>query len=145
VQSFLSGFTSPIAFEGSASANLTKRVVQGNSGVADYRADPATITTLPTAPIATTLTGTAGSAACSQSLQGRLKTATCYLNAYQETGSAQTYNYPVAFSTYPTLLERGAGANSCGAYNPSTTASGLTLPSNAGMSAETCAITAIGQ
>jgi hypothetical protein len=44
---------------------------------------------------------------------------TCYLNGYANTGTAQTYSYP--------------------------TASTLTLPANASMTAETCNIVAIGQ
>ncbi|MGC1678338.1 MAG: hypothetical protein WA740_12490 [Candidatus Binataceae bacterium] len=90
-------------------------------------------------PSAQTLSGTAGTALCSQSMQGVLKTVTCYLNAYQETGTAQTFTFPTAFSTGPNLLA------SCGSYNPTATASVLTLPANAAMTAETCNVTAIGQ
>jgi YVTN family beta-propeller protein len=114
-----------------------------------------------------TLTGTAGTASCSQSMQGTLKVATCYFNGYQETGTAQTYTYPTAFSAAPVLLESGG---SCGTYNPapfpanSCTASGapvacctgagtgptcpattLLLPANASMTAETCNVVAEGQ
>lgn len=89
--------------------------------------------------------GTSGTASCTQSLLGAIKISTCYLNAYQQTGAAQTYSFPVAYSTYPTLLEGGSGGNSCGSYNPSTTASTLTLPANAAMTAETCTITLMGQ
>ncbi len=96
-------------------------------------------TPLDLVPSATTLTGTAGTALCSMSMQGTLKTATCYLNAYQETGSAQTFTFPTAFSAAPNLLA------SCGTYNPTATASVLTLPANASMTAETCNVTAIGQ
>lgn len=73
------------------------------------------------------------------SMQGTLKIATCYLNAYQETGSAQSFTFPTAFSAAPNLLA------SCGTYNPPATASVLTLPANASMTAETCNVTAIGQ
>lgn len=90
-------------------------------------------------PSATTLTGTSGTANCSMSMQGTLKIATCYLNAYQETGSAQSFTFPTAFSAAPNLLA------SCGTYNPPATASVLTLPANASMTAETCNVTAIGQ
>ncbi|MHB8392837.1 MAG: hypothetical protein ACYDBH_25215, partial [Acidobacteriaceae bacterium] len=55
-------------------------------------------------PATSTLTGTSGTATCSQSMQGTLKTATCYLNAYQETGTAQTFTFPAAFSAAPNLL-----------------------------------------
>jgi hypothetical protein len=104
---------------------------------------------LNSAPAAITLTGTAGTAVCSQSMQGTLKIATCYLNAYQETGTAQTVCFSgsgctanltgVNFSAAPNILA------SCGTYEPSSTASTLTLPANAAMVAETCNITAIGQ
>ena len=90
-------------------------------------------------PTPTALSGTAGTATCSQSMQGTLKTATCYLNGYQETGPSQTFTFPTAFSAAPNLLA------SCGSYNPTATASILTLPANASMTAETCNVTAIGQ
>jgi hypothetical protein len=113
-------------------------VMAGNAGntSANFLGYPVNIT-LPNA----TLTGTptAGTANCSQSMQGTLKTATCYLNGYQETGTAQTFTFPTAFSTAPNLLA------SCGTYNPSATATVLTLPANAAMTAETCNVTAIGQ
>ncbi|MGB8412643.1 MAG: hypothetical protein WCE23_07445 [Candidatus Binatus sp.] len=106
-------------------------------------------TSFNTAPAATTLTGTAGTAVCSQSMQGTLKIATCYLNAYQETGTAQTVCFNgsgctanlagVNFSAAPNILA------SCGTYGPTSSATVLTLPANAGMTAETCNITAIGQ
>jgi hypothetical protein len=93
-------------------------------------------------PVITTLTGTSGAAQCSMAFQGTLKTAICYLNAYQETGAAQTYSFPTAFSTTPVIQESGG---SCGTYNPTTTASTLTLPANAAMTAETCNVVLIGQ
>jgi len=93
-------------------------------------------------PNVTTQNGTSGTAACSQSMQGTLKINTCYLNAYQETGSAQTYTFPTAYSTTPALDISGG---SCGTYNPTTTATVLTLPANAGMTAETCNIITLGQ
>jgi hypothetical protein len=101
---------------------------------------PLTIT-----PAATVQNGTAGTVTCSQSMNGALKIATCYLNRYLETSAAQTFTFSPAFSTYPILLKAGAGGNSCGTYNPSATATTLTLPANAAMAAETCNITAIGQ
>ena len=111
--------------------------------------EPNQATAFNAAPAATTLTGTAGTAVCSQSMQGTLKIATCYLNAYQETGTAQTVCFNgsgctanlagVNFSAAPNILA------SCGTYEPSSTASTLTLPANAAMVAETCNITAIGQ
>jgi hypothetical protein len=87
-------------------------------------------------------TGTSGTASCFEPLIGGVKMATCYLNVYANTGTAQTYNYPTAFSTIPVLLETGG---SCGTYNPTTTASTLTPPANASMTAETCNVVAIGQ
>ncbi len=93
-------------------------------------------------PTITTLSGTSGSTTCSMAMQGTLKIATCYLNAYAQTGSAQTYSYPTAFSTVPILQTSGG---SCGTYNPTTTASVLTLPANGAMTAETCNVVLIGQ
>jgi len=94
------------------------------------------------AAAASSQNGTAGTATCVQPVTGGVKISTCYLNGYANTGTAQTYSYPTAFSTTPVLLESGG---SCGAYNSSTTASTLTLPANASMTAETCNIVAIGQ
>ena len=93
-------------------------------------------------PPATTLTGTTGTGSCSQAIQGTLKISTCYLNAYANTSTAQTYSFPAAFSTTPILQLSGG---SCGTYNPSVTASTLTLPANAAMTAETCNVVVIGQ
>jgi len=93
-------------------------------------------------PTATSQNGTSGTASCSESMQGTFKIASCYLNGYANTGVAQTYAYPTAFTTGPVLME---GGGSCGAQNPSTTASTLTLPANAGMVAETCNIVVMGQ
>ncbi len=111
--------------------------------------EPNQATAFNAAPAAITLTGTAGTAVCSQSMQGTLKIATCYLNAYQETGTAQTVCFNgsgctanlagVNFSAAPNILA------SCGTYGPTSSATVLTLPANASMTAETCNITAIGQ
>jgi hypothetical protein len=91
----------------------------------------------------TSLSGTTGTALCSEAVQGTsLKIATCYLNGYAQTGTAQTYTFPIAFSAAPVLLESGG---SCGTYNPSSTATVLTLPANASMTAETCNVVAEGQ
>ena len=91
----------------------------------------------------TTINGTSGSAKCVEPLTGtNVKTVTCYLNGYAQTGTAQTYTFPTAFSTTPVLLESGG---SCGTYNPTATATTLTLPANASMTAETCNVVAIGQ
>jgi hypothetical protein len=86
--------------------------------------------------------GTSGTATCVQPIVGGMKLAACYLNGYANTGTAQTYSYPTAFATTPVLLESGG---SCGTYNPTTTASTLTLPANASMTAETCNVVVIGQ
>lgn len=91
---------------------------------------------------ASTQNGTSGTVTCYQPIAGSVKIVTCYLNGYANTGTAQTYAYNYAFSTTPVLLESGG---SCGAYSPTTTASTLTLPANASMTAETCNVVAIGQ
>ena len=92
--------------------------------------------------VAVTLSGTSGSAVCAETLTAPLKIGSCYLNGYRETGAAQTYTYPVPFSTTPVLLESGG---SCGTYNPATTATALTLPANSAMTAESCNVTVLGQ
>ena len=89
----------------------------------------------------TTNNGTAGSAVCGQPIVGGLKMAYCFLNGYQETGTAQTWTFPTAFNTTPVLLETGG---SCGTYNPSVTATVLTLPASASMTAETCDVVILG-
>ena len=93
-------------------------------------------------PPAATLTGTSGTATCSQGMQGTQKYASCYLNGYAQTGTAQTYTFPTAYSTTPILMESGG---SCGTYNPSVSSTTLTLPANAGMTAETCNVAVLGQ
>jgi len=85
--------------------------------------------------------GTSGTATCTQ-LTGTTKTSSCYLNGYAETGSAQTFTFPIPYQTAPVLLESGG---SCGTYNPTTSATVLTLPANAAMTAETWNIVLIGQ
>ncbi|MBF6569880.1 MAG: hypothetical protein IVW54_13510 [Candidatus Binataceae bacterium] len=91
----------------------------------------------------TSQNGTSGKATCSEAIQGTAwKVVSCYLNGYAETGTAQTFTFPTAFSTTPVLLESGG---SCGTYNPASTATVLTLPANASMTAETCNVTAMGQ
>ncbi len=89
----------------------------------------------------TTNNGTAGSAVCGQPIVGGLKMAYCYLNGYQQTGTAQTWTFPTPFNTTPVLLE---GGGSCGTYNPSVTATVLTLPANASMALETCDVVIFG-
>ncbi len=107
-------------------------------------------------PASQTANGTSGSANCSMSLQGTLKVVTCYLNAYSETGTAQTVCFNgtgctvnlagVNFSTNPAMIVGGATANSCGTYNPGNASSTvLTLPANASMTGETCNIILMGQ
>ena len=91
---------------------------------------------------ATSISGTSGTASCSQNVVGLIKTASCILTAYQETSTAQTYPFPIAFSTTP--LFQG-GNTACGTYNASTTASTLTLPANSAMTASTCNIVVTGQ
>jgi hypothetical protein len=89
----------------------------------------------------TTNNGTAGSAVCGQPIVGGLKMAYCNLSGYQETGTAQTWTFPTPFNTTPVLLQSGG---SCGTYNPSVTATVLTLPANASMTAETCDLVILG-
>ncbi|MGH9589399.1 MAG: hypothetical protein ACRD25_03345 [Terracidiphilus sp.] len=90
----------------------------------------------------TSIAGTSGTASCAQNSQGTVKQASCYLNGYAQTGTAQTYTFPTAFSAAPVLLESGG---SCGTYNPTATATTLTLPANASMTAETCNVVVMGQ
>ena len=92
--------------------------------------------------VAVTLSGTSGSAVCAETLTAPLKIGSCYLNGYRETATAQTYTYPMPFSTIPVLLKSGG---SCGSYNPTTTATTLTLPANSAMTAESCNVTVLGQ
>lgn len=97
-----------------------------------------------------TLTGTAtaGSATCRMPSQTPgFKLAICFLSAYQETSTAQTWTFPTAFSTVPLWFEAAGGTNSqtaCGTYNATVSASTLTLPANAAMTAETCQIVLLG-
>lgn len=93
-------------------------------------------------PNPTTQSGTAGTASCSTGLQGTQKYTTCYLAAYANTSTAQTYAFPVAFATTPVLQISGG---SCGTFNPTASASTLTLPANAAMTAESCNISVLGQ
>jgi hypothetical protein len=102
-------------------------------------------------PHPVSFTGTTGTATCSQSLQGTLKVVTCSLSAYQQTGRAQTFTFPTAFTTAPAILEQasgtatGGGPGSCGTYHASASANLLTLPADPVMTAENCNVIAIGQ
>jgi len=96
----------------------------------------------PGANFTTTFTGTSGTASCVFGIVAGLSTARCFLNGYAETGAAQTWTFPFAMATTPFLTESGG---SCGGFNPSTTATVLTLPANAAMGAETCQIIVEGQ
>lgn len=92
------------------------------------------------------ISGTAGNATCAPAYLGTSKQYTCNLNGYQETSTAQTYPFPIPFTTYPSVVEGGSGGNSCGTYTSSGgSLTALTLPANASMSAETCSITVTGQ
>jgi hypothetical protein len=129
--------------------NCVDCVVSGQTVPPIVSTEPNQATVFNSFPTAQTVTGVSGTGVCSQSMQGTLKTVTCGLSAYQETGTAQTVCFNgtsctvnlagVNFSIAPNLLA------SCGSYNPTATASVLTLPANAAMTAETCNITAIGQ
>lgn len=90
----------------------------------------------------TAINGTNGTANCSEGLQGEQKMATCYLNGYAQNGTAQSYTFPTTFSATPVLLESGG---SCGAFNPSVTATMLILPASAAMKPETCNVVVMGQ
>jgi hypothetical protein len=88
------------------------------------------------------IVGTTGNTYCSEPMQGTVKQVSCYLSGYAQTGVAQTYTFPTAFVTTPILQISGG---SCGTYNPTTTALAITLPANAGMTAETCNVLVTGQ
>lgn len=93
---------------------------------------------------ATTLAGTSGHAYCNQDGVGgsaRL-TGSCKLVGHAETGSAQTYTFPVPYTANPVLMMSGG---SCGSYNPTVTTTALTLPANPKMTAESCNIMILGQ
>jgi hypothetical protein len=87
-------------------------------------------------------TGTSGTATCTFSIAGGMVTASCYLNGYAETSSAQTWTYPIPMVVSPIISESGG---SCGTYNPTSSATLLTLPANGSMAAETCEILIQGQ
>lgn len=100
-------------------------------------------------PTTTNVAGTAGTAYCyenvqtlAQSAAPTQKKAQCWLAAYQQTGAAQTFTFPTAFTTTPTMI---LSATSCGTYNPTVSTTTLTLPANAAMGAETCMVTVVGQ
>ena len=90
-----------------------------------------------------TQSGTSGTATCFQPFQGTAyKYGLCTLSGYAETGTAQTWTYPTAYTTLPVILANsGSVAGQCGAINSqSTTTTVLTLPANAAMTAQTCVI-----
>jgi len=96
----------------------------------------------------TQISGTGGSGAdssyCNEvvAVSGQ-KSASCLLVNYAQTGTAQTYTFPIAFFHVPTLTISDGG--SCGTYNPITSNTALTLPANASMPAENCNVTVTGQ
>lgn len=83
-----------------------------------------------------------GKANWTQNPQGRVKQASRNRNGYAQTGTAQTFTFPTAFSATPVLLESGG---SRGTYNPTATGTTLSLPANAFMTAETCKVGLFGQ
>lgn len=132
--------------------NIPLNVLPGNpgNGIGGINACPQSAP-WDSATVQIPITGsTAGTAACSEPMAGgSFKVVNCLLTGYQETGTAQTVCFNgggctanlggVNFSTAPNILA------SCGTYEPTATATVLTLPANASMTAETCNITAIGQ
>lgn len=94
--------------------------------------------------ISTSVNGTAGTAACSEAPSGYLNIVTCSLGAYTQTGTAQVYTYPANFAYLSTPVLTIAGG-SCGTYNPTAAWDKVTFPANAGMTAETCQFTVMGQ
>lgn len=94
------------------------------------------------AGMTTTFSGTSGTASCAYNIVGGSAKATCALVGYANTGAAQTWTYVLPMITVPIVTE---SAGSCGTWNPSSTATTLTLPQNAAMTAETCQILVEGQ
>jgi len=94
-------------------------------------------------PGAPTIVGTSGTAYCRQDYGGGgAKTATCYLSGYANTGTAQTWTYPAPYSTVPLVSGTTCGANGTGLASSATV---LTLPAGASMSAGSCQIIIQGQ
>jgi hypothetical protein len=85
---------------------------QNNSGTVLAKVDSSGNITAPTfssTATQTTLTGSAGTAVCSQPNQGSsYKKVVVYLNGYTDT-STQTYTYPTAFSQTPYVYGNAAG------------------------------------
>lgn len=94
----------------------------------------------------TVVNGTAGTGTCSMSFRGStFKEGICVLSGYQETGTAQTYSFPTAFSSVPVLVQNsGSSAGHCGTYDATATSSTLTLPANAAMGTQNCQIVFYG-
>ena len=86
--------------------------------------------------------GNAGTASCAENVIGGAVTISCYLSGYQRTSAAQTWTFPIAMVGTPL---NSTAQTSCGTYNPSATATVLTLPQNASMTAETCQVILTGQ
>lgn len=92
------------------------------------------------APTGTVITGTSGTVTWWQPYIGALKMTVIQLEAYAQTGSAQTFAYPTAYAVSPVLV----GSNGCGSYVPTTNTTTLTLPANAAMTPESCNVVAMG-
>ena len=91
---------------------------------------------------------TAGSVNCSTPVNGTAEKRTiCVLAGYTNTsGPAQIYTFPTAFTIYPgTMLTSSGSPTSCGTYNPTFSATAITFPTNAAMTAETCTVIAEGR
>lgn len=122
--------TNALFFPGSSYHSLTADAsnhINGDNGLGEF---------------ATSVTGTSGTAVCHEDALGGGLTTSCFLNSYAQTGTAQTWTFPFPYATVPILQESGG---SCGAQNPSVTATVLTLPANAAMTAETCQVSVTGQ
>lgn len=86
----------------------------------------------------TSIAGTgAGPAFCTETIAGVGGAANCNLSGYAQSGSADTWTYPVPFNQKPNLIFSG-----CSAGTPTTSATVLTLPQGTGNL--TCTITIAG-
>jgi hypothetical protein len=104
-----------------AQATASNSMMFGNSSVTQNTFQGnLTVPTLSSTAAQTTLTGSAGTAICSEPFQGSsYKKVVIYLNGYTDTGT-QTYTFPTAFSKTPYVYGLSAGVS--GATITTTTA-----------------------